>query len=207
MRDRGPWRARSTSQRWAVLMVLLLGIGGCATLQQLAALRHVEFALAGVRNGRLAGIDLSRVSSASRLTAADLGRVTLAVARNDLPLEFQVDVRAENPSANAVTATMARLAWSLFLDDKQTITGVLDTPVSLPPGQPVVIPVPMRLNLLEFFDGSAQDLVNLALAIAGLDSNPTRVSLRAVPTISTRLGPITYPAPITILSRTVGGTR
>src|SRR6185295_18022281 len=106
-----------TPMRWAVPMLLVLGIGGCATLQQLAALRHVEFALAGVKNGRLAGIDLSRVSSYSRLTVADLGRVTLAVARNDLPLEFQVDVQAENPSANAVTATMARLAWSLLLDD------------------------------------------------------------------------------------------
>ena len=197
----------STWRRLSVVTALLIGIGGCASLQQLAALRRVEFAIDGVGNGRLAGIDLSRVSFYRNLTATDLGRVTLALARKDLPLEFQVNVQATNPSANAVTATMARLAWSLFLDERETITGVVDTPVSLPPGQPVIIPVPVRLNLVEFFDGSAQDLVNLALAIAGLDSNPTRVSLRAVPTVSTRLGPITYPGSITIVSRTVGGTR
>lgn len=190
-----------------LLQVLLLGIGGCAALQQLAALRQVEFALAGVSNGRLAGVDLSRISSRGGLTATDLGRVTLALARKDLPLEFQVDVRAENPSANGITATMPRLSWSLFLDERETISGVLTTPVSLPPGQPVTFPLPMRLNLVDYFDGSAQELVDFALAIAGLESNPTRVSLRAVPTIDTRLGPITYPAPITIVSRTVGGTR
>lgn len=192
-------------RRWAALMILVAGVGGCATLQQMAALRQVDFALAGVRGGRLAGIDLGRVSSYSNLTAADVGRITLGLARHDLPLEFQVDVRAENPPENKVTATMARLGWSLFLNDQETIHGVVDSPQSLPPGQPVMIPVVMRLNLLEFFDGSARDMLDLAAGIAGLDADPTRVSLRAVPTVDTPLGPITYPTPITIVSRTVGG--
>jgi hypothetical protein len=93
----------------------------------------------------------------------------------------------------------------LFLNDKETINGVLDTTLTLPPGQPVNIPFQMRLNLLQSFSGPAQDLVNLAAAAAGLRSDPTKISLRAVPTINTPLGPITYPSPITIVSRTVGG--
>lgn len=194
-------------KRWRipVLTALVAASGACATLQQMAALRRVDFDLAGVRNGRLAGVDLTRASSYGSLRAADLGRITLALSRNDLPLEFQVDLRGENPPDNKVTAKLVRLSWSLLLNDKETISGVLDTPVSLPPGEPVLIPMQMRLNLLEFFDGPAQSLVDLALAIAGLQSDPTVVSLRAIPTVDTPLGPIRYPSPITIARRTVGG--
>lgn len=184
---------------------VLLAAAGCATLQQLAALRQVDFALGGVRNGRLAGIDLTRLAGYRDLTPVDAGRVALALARNDLPLEFDLEVRAENPAENRVTARMIRLSWSLLLNDKETINGVLDTTLTFPPGQPVVFPLLLRLNLLQFFDGPAQSLVDLAASIAGVRADPTKVALRAVPTIETPVGPISYPSPITIVSRTVGG--
>jgi hypothetical protein len=189
-------------RRCALLLALL---AGCATLQQLAALRQVDFALLGVRDGRLAGIELSGIRSYSDLSAADLARVALGLARKELPLDFRVEVQAENPADNKVTATMIKLAWSLLLDDKETIHGVLDSSIAIPPGQRVVIPLGMRLNLIEFFDGPAQSLVDLAAAIAGVRADPTKVTLRAVPTINTPFGPINYPTPITIVSRTVGG--
>jgi hypothetical protein len=58
---------------------------------------------------------------------------------------------------------------------------------------------------MQFFDGPAESLVNLAASIAGISSDPTRIALRGVPTIDTPLGRISYPSPITIVSRTVGG--
>src|ERR1041385_7627622 len=191
--------------RRAVPMLLISTLCACATLQQIAALRQVTFALAGVRDGRLAGVALSRIASYKDLTATEIGRLGLAMARNDLPLEFRIDVRAENPADNRATATMVRLAWVLLLDDKETIHGVLDTTYALPPGQPVIIPMQMKLNLRQFFDGPAQSMVNLAAAFAGLRADPARVALRAVPTINTPVGPMAYPSPITIMSRTVGG--
>jgi hypothetical protein len=57
---------------------------------------------------------------------------------------------------------------------------------------------------MEFFDGSAQDLFELALSIADQGGAPTEIALRATPTIQTPLGPMRYPQPITILSREVG---
>ncbi len=90
---------------------------------------------------------------------------------------------------------------------KETINGVLDSSLVLPPGQPVVIPLLMRVNLRDFFSGPAESLVNLAAGLAGLNADPTRIALRAVPTIDTPVGPIGYPSPITILSRTVGPGR
>ena len=186
---------------------LLAGtLAACATLQQVSALRQVTFELAGVHEGRLAGVPLDHIASYKDLTAVEIGRLALAIARNDLPFAFRVDVQAENPADNGATATMVRLAWSLYLDDKETITGVLDSSYALPPGQPIVIPLQMTLNLLQFFDAPADSLVNLAAGLAGLRADPVRIALRAVPSINTPLGPIAYPSPITILSRTVGGT-
>jgi len=181
------------------LLVALAAVGGCATLQQIAALRNVEFAIDGVGDGRLAGIDLTRVRSADDVSAIDAARVAAGLAEHELPLEFTVDVRAENPAENATTARMVRLAWTLLLDDRETISGVIDREVTLPPGEPRVIPVRMNLNLVEFFDGNASELLNLGLRFAGARSESSDVRLRATPTIETPLGPMNYPATITIV--------
>lgn len=191
--------------RAGLSLLLLVSVGACATLQQLANLRQVAFSLTGVQDGRLAGVSLARIRAYQDLSVIDVGRLALAVARNDVPLELTVNLRALNPAENGATATMVRLAWTLFLDEKETIHGVLDSSYTLPPGQAVVIPLQMRLNLREFFNGPAEDLLNLAAGLAGLNADPTRISLRAVPSINTPLGVIAYPNPITIVSQTVGG--
>ena len=187
------------------LATLAAGLAGCATLRQITALRRVDFSIAGVEDGRLAGVELRRIASYDDLSMVEIGRIALAVTRRDVPLDFRVIVRADNPADNRTAATMVRLAWTLLLDDRETINGVLDTAVMMPPGQTAYIPVPMRVNLRQFFEGPAQSLVDLAASVAGFSSRPTRVAIRAVPTINTPLGPITYPNPITIVNRTVGG--
>lgn len=174
-------------------------VAGCATLQEIVALRQVEFAIDGVGAGRLAGIDLERIRSPSDLGAADAARLAAAVAAEELPFEFTVDVRAENPADNSTTARMVRFAWTLLLNDRETIEGVVDREILLPPGEPRTIPIRMRLDLVEFFDGSAGDLLDLALRFAGAESEGAGVKLRALPTVETPLGPIEYPATITIV--------
>lgn len=180
-------------------------LAGCTALQQLAALRNVQFAVAGIADGRLAGIELAKVATFGKLTPLDAGRVIAAVARKELPLDFVLHVKADNPAENRITAKMVRLAWSLYLQDRETIHGVIDTAVVMPSGQTTMIPMRMRLNLLQFFDGGAQDLFNLAAGLAGLNADPAKISLKAVPTIETPIGPMSYPEPITVVSRTVGG--
>lgn len=199
-----------TSRRpgpWAIFLAasLLLTLSGCATLQQLAALRNVEFSLDRLSNVELAGIDLSRVRSFSDLGYADVARLTLAVTRNELPLDFQLHLLAENPADNTTTARLVQMDWTLLLQDRETLSGVFEGDVRLPPGQPTDLPIAMSLDLLEFFDGSAQDLLELALSLTGQGGSPKNVSLRATPTVNTALGPMRYPRPITIVSQEVGG--
>lgn len=179
--------------------IALVLSSGCATFQQFTALRQVDFAIDGVGSGELAGVDLSRLRSTKDVSAVDAARLAAAVAEDDLPLEFTVYVRVENPADNRMTARMVRLAWTLLLNDRETIDGVLDREVELPPGQPQIVPLRMRLDLIEFFDGNATDLLNLALRFAGAEAERTTVKLRALPAVETPLGPIEYPATITIV--------
>jgi hypothetical protein len=95
--------------------------------------------------------------------------------------------------------------WTLLLQERETLSGVFENEVLLAPGQPTDIPITISLNLVEFFEGGAQDLLELALSIAGQGGAPKDVALRAIPMVDTPLGPIRYPQPITILNREVGG--
>jgi hypothetical protein len=183
----------------------LLATSSCTTLQQIVALRNVEFSLDRVSNLRLAGIDLARIRSYDDLSFTDAGRLVSAVSRNRLDLDLQLHLLAENPADNTGDARLVKLDWTLLLQDRETLTGVFDGDVLLPPGQPMDVPITVSMNLVEFFDGSAQDLLELALSLVGEWGEPKDISLRATPTINTPLGPIRYPQPITILSRQVGG--
>jgi hypothetical protein len=166
----------------------------------------VDFSLDRVSGLRLAGVELDRIRSYQDLGLADVAALGLAITRNDLPMEFDLHVMAENPSDNSVQARLLRMDWTLLLQDRETLSGVLENEVILPPGEPRDIPIPISLNLMEFFEGSAQDLFELALSLAGQGGEPKDVALKASPVVDTPIGAIRYPQPITILSTKVGGS-
>lgn len=191
--------------RIGLISLLALTVSGCATLQQFAALRSVDFSLDRVSSPRLAGIDLQQVRSYEDLGYADAARLALALVQESLPMDFRLHLRAENPADNSTEARLMRMAWTLLLQDRETVSGVFDQETLLLPGQPQDIPILISLDLVDFFEGSAQDLLELALSIAGQGGAPKEVALRASPVVDTPLGPIQYPTPITIVSRQVGG--
>jgi len=185
-------------------LLAALALSGCATLQQIVALRDVDFEVDRLSNVRLAGVDLSRVRSYADLSLADVGRLTLAVQQRNLPMDFRLHLAATNPQYNSVDARLVRMDWTLLLQDRETLSGTFADETLLPRGQTTDVPIQISLDLLDFFQGSAQDLVNLALSLAGQGGAPTEVALRATPTVDTAIGPIRYPQPITIVSREVG---
>lgn len=183
-----------------------LSLGGCATLQSIAALRQVDFAIDRVADVRLAGVTVDRIREVRDLSALELASIGTALSRGDLPLEFQLHVGALNPADNSVPARLVQMDWTLLLEDRETISGRVDREVVLEPGVRGNIPIDIRLDLADFFQKNTRDMIDLALAVAGAGGAPKRVALRALPTIQTALGPIRYPQPITIVSGVVGGS-
>ena len=176
-------------------LVLLVG---CATLQQIAALRTVTFAFSGVSDVRLAGIRISEGMSFSSLTATDAARLGAAVVSNQVPIELVAHLAATNPPENTVSARMVDLDWKLFIEDRHMFDGGLAGPVSIDPGHTADVPLDVRFDLVQLGSGGARDLFNLALAIAGYGSQQKDLRLELMPTIETSIGPIRYPSPIVV---------
>ncbi len=189
--------------KWLALVILPL-FSHCATLKEVAALRRVDFSLSHLSDLNLAGISLNNVKSYQDIGLINAGRLGLALASNELPLTFTLHVKAENPADNPVPAKLMGLAWTLFLQDKETISGTVDQPIVMPPGQPQDVPVVINLNLLSFFKGGLRDMVDLALSLSGQGGASKNIRLQVTPTINTPLGPIQYPQPITVINKQMG---
>lgn len=183
----------------------LLCLTGCATLGQIGALQRVDFSLQGVSNVRLAGIDFSRVRAFSDLSFTDAAALAAAVQDRDLPLQLDLRVLAENPPDNYADARLVQMDWTFFIEDRETVSGAFSEEVVLPRGEPTLVPVGVSLNLVEFYEGNAQDLFEMARTLAGVGGEPREISLEALPTVQTSLGPIRYPQPLR-LRYTVGRT-
>jgi hypothetical protein len=185
-----------TSDRRTFLLALGASLAGCATVQEIAGLRDVAFSIAGASGATVAGVSIGSIRTFQQLGAAQLATLGTAAVRGALPVEADLLVRATNPAGNA-QARLIGFDWTLFLDGRETVSGLVDRDFVLPPGEPATIPVHGRLDLLDFFDRQLEQVVNLALAVAGA-REPQRVRLEATPSISTPIGPIRYPRPIPI---------
>jgi len=201
-------RRRSLS---AFALAAVLALSSCAALGDMASvlanLQRLKFKIGSVRDFRLLGIDLGNKAKISDFSAADILKIGQSYTSKKLPVEFVMDVLAINPNdgtggTTRTSSTLTGLECRLLIDGKPTITGNIDDPVEIPgTGQESVIPLRLSLDLLEFFsDQRYDDILGLALAIGGRSGSPARLSLDAQPTVSTPLGPITYPGRVTIIS-------
>lgn len=189
-------RSGLPKRRATLIFGLVLAVTGCATLQGIIALQHVDFRLAGAEGTRLAGIDVARIPRYEDVSAADLLRLGAALGQGRLPVETILRVEASNPADN-VEARLVRLEWTLLLDDRETVSGAVDDEVHLPAGVTTDVPVRVELDLLRFFDEQLPALVDLAVALSG-SGDRQRVELQVLPTVETAIGPIRYPEPIRI---------
>jgi hypothetical protein len=195
----------------ALSLAGVLALASCAALNDMASvlanLQRLKFKIGSVRDFRLLGLDISGKARLSDFNATDILKVAQSYTARKLPVEFIMDVLAVNPNdgtggTTRTASTLTALECRLLIDGKPTVTGNIDRPIEIPgTGQESVIPLRLSLDLLEFFgDRRYEDLVGLALAIGGRTGSPARLSLDAQPTVSTPLGPITYPGRVTIVS-------
>lgn|GEM_PF-54313 len=191
-------RARLASSGGAAL-ALALGIAGCATLQEVAAVRRLEFAFERVASVRLAGVALDGRTRLADLGAADAARLAAAVARREVPVELVAHVSARNPARNAVAARLVRVGWTLFVGERRTVGGTVEGERRIAPGESAEVPIAARFELFELAaGGGARDLFDLARAIAGHGPAPADVRLELAPTVETPLGPMRWPAPVVV---------
>jgi len=201
-----------TSVILIIAIFLLASQPSCKTIKDLAQsftnLQKCKFKLQNVDNFSLIGISLANKNSLSQFSITDAAKLFNAFSSKSFPAEFTLNVSAYNPNdgssgTSATTATLTSFDWQLYIDDVPTISGNISKPIEIPgSGQTTIIPLTMSLDLYKFFSNKGYEgIVNLALAIGGLNGSPARLKLDAKPTISTPLGAISYPGRITIIDK------
>lgn len=180
----------------------------CGVLKQtseIARLSKCEFRLKNAENPRLAGIDISNVDSYDDLGLMDYASITAAVAKNNLPLSFRLNVESRNP--NSGKAAMNKMSWILYIDDIEMTQGVVNQRVEIPPnGGSSIIPVNISVNLMEVLKGGSGDaLLNFGFNVAGTGDRPTRILMKLKPTIYIGSSEIEYPGYINVKTEFTSG--
>ena len=196
-------------------MILLLAGGtlsltGCQAVKDavsgLNSLKRLQFKLGDVNQFKLAGVDISRLSSPSNLGLMDVTRLTAAVANKQLPVSFTLNVLAKNPndgssSTKSTSLLIKKLNWTLAIDNRETISGLVEGITVPGTGETTTIRMPMTLDLMKFFgDKGYEDIANLAFAIGGVSGSSSRLKLTAKVTVGTPFGDVTYPDELTIVN-------
>lgn len=195
-----------------LMIALVVIVPGCATLTEMAGalsnLQRLKFRVAGVSGFTVANISLSGKQQITDFGLMDGINLLAGYNRKKLPAGFTLNIKALNPNDGTggspqTTSTLTSFEWRLLIDDKPTVSGNIEKPIEIPgTGQSAVIPLEINLDLMEFFgEKGYNDLLNLALALGGAQSDISRLAIDAQPRVSTPLGEITYPGRIIIVSK------
>jgi hypothetical protein len=184
------------------VVITTIAFSACDILdqaRQVAMLSKCEFRLSSVDQLKLAGVNIQQVKKLSDLSLLDAAKITTAaVSGSSLPLNFTLNVEVKNP--NAGTAGLTKLDWILFIDDIQMVSGVNEQRVQIPGnGGTGTIPLTIGVNLKEVLKGKSGDAIaNFGLNLAGAGNKPTRITLKAKPTIMVGSQYIAYPGYLTV---------
>ena len=177
-------------------MCTLIFVSACDVLNQVSQMSNLakcDFKLQSVQKLNLAGINVQNVKKISDLNMFDAAKLASAVANQQFPLDFTLNIEAKNPNPNP--AGMTRIDWILMIDDVEMTRGILDKQVTIPANNGLAtIPMQMHIDLKKALSGKSADaVINFGMNLAGSGSKPTRFTLQMKPTITVGGFPISYP--------------
>jgi hypothetical protein len=189
-------------------VILLLTTSSCSVYETMVNLSRLKFKLGTVNNFTVSGINISSKKSLQDFSPLEIVNLTSVIASGKLPASFTLNVEAKNPNDGSggypkTDATLKAFPWRLEIDNVETISGNIGTPVSVPgTGEITNIPLTMNIDLIEFFGNKGFDnLLNLALSLGGQQGSSSRLSLYATPTVSSPIGDIKYPGELKIVDQ------
>ncbi len=186
----------TSALRLIVISIIGLIMVSCSVMKQANEMKtfaKCEFRLKNIEDLTLAGVDISGVDQFSDLSFPEASSISMEAMKGDLPLYFVLNVEVRNP--NAEKASMNRFLWDLFIDDILITKGKVIEDIKVPPdGGIAVLPIAIKVDLFDALTGESADAVlNFAMNLSGQGGAPSRVKLRAKPTIYVAMTQVKYP--------------
>ncbi len=190
-----------------VLLLFSIFIQACSVFKQMVNISRLQFRLNGVSDFTINGMNISSKNSIKDFNVFDSAQLLNLIAKNSFPVSFNLNIEAKNPNDGSgyprQDIDIVDFKWRLIIDNVETLSGNIGSPISVPgTGESTIFPIRVDIDLFKFFkDRGFENIVNLALAIGGKNSNLQRVVLKAQPTIQTSFGKIKYPGELEIIDR------
>jgi hypothetical protein len=171
-------------------------------------LSRLKFKLSTVTDYTLSGVNISNKRSLNDLSAIEAVKLTASFVNRSMPASFTLNINALNPNNGSggypsTNATIVSFPWRLLIDGKETITGDISNPVTVPgTGQETVIPIRISIDLYKFISNKDYDgILNLAMNLSGNSTGTSSsITVYARPTVSTAIGNISYPQEVKIVN-------
>ena len=182
----------STFKKTLIILFVTMGLASCDVLTQVAQMANFancKFNFNSVDQIQMLGVNLSKGMSKSDFNAVQLLN---ALANRQLPVTFNVNVGVDNP--NSIAASMTKMDYIVSLNGKEVISTSLNKSISVGANSSSVVSIPITTDLFQLFSGESADaILNLALKLAGSNSNPVNVGLKVKPYISINGQQLAYP--------------
>ncbi|MCB0750366.1 MAG: hypothetical protein KDC52_02710, partial [Ignavibacteriae bacterium] len=170
-----------------ILLFTILGlfIASCGLYNSLMSLSKLKFKLGNVDNFKVGNLLISNKTKLSDFGTMDIVNLTSKVMSGEFPVSFTVNVLAQNPNKSSSSSSslsdisLESFPWTLYINDKKTISGNISNPVKVPAVESsTVIPLEMTLDMMEFFQGEGlNNLINLALSLGGQNGSSSKLKI------------------------------
>jgi hypothetical protein len=181
-----------------LFLITIFFIASCSQIKELTNLLTCDFRLASAENITLAGVNVQKLKSFSDLTLIDGASLLATVASGSLPLNFTLNVQARNP--NKEKAALSKLDWIAVIDNTQIASGTTTKRVEIAPNNGTGnFPLQISTDLVKLLSGqSGKNIINFGLNLVDAGNRPTRITLKAKPTVMVGSYAVQYPGYITI---------
>ncbi len=151
------------------LLILVLFSSSCSLFKQTKEYERFvnsRFSVQEVKVLSIAGIDVSQKGKISDLNFSQMISLGLRFVKGDLPSVIKLTVQGQNTADKR--AAISGMDWLLQAKSDTLATGVLNQPVTIPPGETILFPVKVNFNLSKLLkSGSLDQMLKIVLGDGG----------------------------------------
>ncbi|CEA16097.1 MAG TPA: LEA type 2 family protein [Fermentimonas caenicola] len=186
-----------------VLLIVLSAVilTGCDVVNKIGGayqLAQSEYRYNSLSNIQLAGINIGNASAISLSNLASISTILSGSnSRQNIPFSMTLNMDVTNPNTRA--AFLDALDYSISINELEFVEGKMDIPIRIQPGETVVVPIPISVDLKSIINRYSQERVASEMSgFLGITPNETTVTVKLWPKLSVGNTLIKVPAAIPV---------
>ena len=186
-----------------VLLIVLSAVilTGCDVVNKIGGayqLAQSEYRYNSLSNIQLAGINIGNASAISLSNLASISTILSGSnSRQNIPFSMTLNMDVTNPNTRA--AFLDALDYSISINELEFVEGKMDIPIRIQPGETVVVPIPISVDLKSIINRYSQERVASEMSgFLGITPNETTVTVKLWPKLSVGNTLIRVPAAIPV---------